>query len=216
MNQMGIGIIVLTIKNFFMRHIILFVAIATLLSCGQNDTKQKEVELKEKELALKERELALKERDTNNLKPIPVNVVSEVSYKSHSPCTFSVSLPSSFKLQAMYDDKSPDYCDYSVKTKDGFEIIQLHSLLSSRFEFSSIKELYEAAIKKSELDISYKTQKGNWFVISGTKKENGNTVYWKRVSGNNFISDLHVEYPKSRESEIAPYIATISNSFTSK
>jgi hypothetical protein len=200
-----------------MRHNIAILFFVTLLfSCGQTDTKQKELELKEKELALKERELALKEKDTNNLKPAPVNIVPDVSYKAYSPCAFSVSLPSNFKLQPMYDDKSPDYCDYSVKTKNGFEIIQLHSLLSSRFEFSSIKELYDAAIKKSEIDISYKAQKGNWFVISGTKKENGNTVYWKRVSGNSFISDLHIEYPKSRESEIAPYTATISSSFTSK
>ncbi|MBL0202166.1 MAG: hypothetical protein IPP81_19020 [Chitinophagaceae bacterium] len=200
-----------------MRHLIFLLTFSLfLISCGQTDTKQKELELKEKELALKERELVLNVKDTNNGTPPPVNVVPDLSYKSHSPCTFSVNLPSNFKLQPMYDDKSPDYCDYSVKTKDGFEIIQLHSLLSSRFEFSSIKELYDAAIKKSELDICYKTQKGNWFVISGTKKENGNTVYWKRVSGNNFISDLQVEYPKSRESEIAPYISTISNSFTSK
>jgi hypothetical protein len=76
--------------------------------------------------------------------------------------------------------------------------------------------LYTNAIKKSELEISYKTQKGNWFVISGINKDNGNIVYWKRVSGNNFISDIHIEYPKGRESEISPYIAKISNSFTSK
>jgi hypothetical protein len=200
-----------------MRQIIFLLTISFLItSCGQNETKQKELELKEKELQLKERELSLKEKDTNNLKKTPISRVPEVTYKSHTPCTFSVSLPSDFKLQPMYDDKSSDYCDYSVKTKDGFEIIQLHSLLSSRFEFSSIKELYDAAIKKSELDITYKAQKGNWFVISGTKKENGNTVYWKRISGISFISDLHIEYPKSRESEIASYIATISNSFTSK
>ncbi|MBL0202341.1 MAG: hypothetical protein IPP81_19950 [Chitinophagaceae bacterium] len=200
-----------------MRYFIKILTLTILItSCGQTDTKQKELELKERELALKELELVLKEKDTNNLRADQVNVAPEVSYKSHTPCTFSVSLPSNFKLQAMYDDKSADYCDYSVKTKDEFEIIQLHSLLSSRFEFNSIKELYDAAINKSELDISYKTQKGNWFVISGTKKENGNTVYWKRVSGNSFISDLHIEYPKSHESEIAPYITTISNSFTSK
>lgn len=42
-----------------MRYIIFFVAFATLLACGQNETKQKELELKEKELALKEKELAL-------------------------------------------------------------------------------------------------------------------------------------------------------------
>jgi hypothetical protein len=71
-------------------------------------------------------------------------------------------------------------------------------------------------ITKSELEISYKTQKGNWFVISGVNKDNGNIVYWKRVSGNSFISDLHIEYPKEGESEISPFISKISKSFTSK
>jgi len=45
-----------------MRHFILIFAVATLLSCGQNDTKEKELELKEKELALKEKELNLREK----------------------------------------------------------------------------------------------------------------------------------------------------------
>lgn len=39
-----------------------------LMSCGQNDTKQKELDLKEKELVLKEKEFALKEKDATNLK----------------------------------------------------------------------------------------------------------------------------------------------------
>lgn len=38
---------------------------AFLLSCGQNNIKQKEFEIKEKELNLKERELALKEKDSS-------------------------------------------------------------------------------------------------------------------------------------------------------
>ncbi len=42
-----------------MRHIIFLVVAATLLSCGQTDTKQKELELKERELALKEKQLAM-------------------------------------------------------------------------------------------------------------------------------------------------------------
>lgn len=46
--------------------IILLFAIATLLSCGQDDTKQKELELKERELALKEKELNLKQKETVN------------------------------------------------------------------------------------------------------------------------------------------------------
>lgn len=182
-----------------------------MVSCGHNSTKQKEVEPKEMDT-----ELVSKENDTNDLKPIPTNEVSEVGFTSHTPCSFSVSLPLHFNLQPMEEEDNLDYCDYTVKTKDGFEIIELHSLISSRFDMSSIKELYQAAINESKLDISYKIQKGNWFVISGTNKENGNIVYWKRVSGNHFISDLHIEYPKSRESEIAPYISPISNSFTSE
>lgn len=39
-------------------------ALFILSSCGQNDNKQKELELKERELALNEKELALKEKDS--------------------------------------------------------------------------------------------------------------------------------------------------------
>ncbi len=42
-----------------MRHIIFLTTSLIIISCGQNDTKQKELALKEKELSLRERELAL-------------------------------------------------------------------------------------------------------------------------------------------------------------
>ena len=48
-----------------MRHIIFLLTISLIImSCGQTDTKQKELELKERELALKEKELLLKQSDT--------------------------------------------------------------------------------------------------------------------------------------------------------
>jgi hypothetical protein len=46
----------------------IIIALILLISCGQNDDKQKELELKERELALKEKELAFKEKESNNLK----------------------------------------------------------------------------------------------------------------------------------------------------
>lgn len=53
-----------------MRHYILIICITVLvLSCGQTDTKQKELELKERELALKEKEFASKQNDTSHLIP---------------------------------------------------------------------------------------------------------------------------------------------------
>ncbi len=48
-----------------MRHIIFLLTISVFLaSCGQNETKRKELELKERELALKEKEFALKQKDS--------------------------------------------------------------------------------------------------------------------------------------------------------
>lgn len=138
-----------------------------------------------------------------------------VQYKKYTPCSFTVSLPVHFKLVNEYpDDVSPDNCDYIVKTKSGLKLIEIHSLLNSRFEFNTIQDLYKNAISKSKLNIVYKVQKGNWFVISGTEKTNGNIVYWKRVFGDNFISDLYIEYPKSQKKEIEPFLSKISTSFT--
>lgn len=50
-----------------MRHIFSFlIFIMIVLSCNQNNNKQKELELKEKELQLKEKELALKEKSLSS------------------------------------------------------------------------------------------------------------------------------------------------------
>lgn len=64
-----------------MRHIIFLLTFSLfLISCGQNDTKQKELELKEKELALKQRELDLKEKqisgDTSAKNVAPANTAT--------------------------------------------------------------------------------------------------------------------------------------------
>lgn len=192
-----------------MKQIFFSVFLLFLVSCGQGSATQTEPAVTESEAVVYKTDSAAPKVDT-------ASVSEETGFKSYAPCSFSVSLPAGFSLQAMEEETNLDYCDYSVKTKDGFEIIQLHSLLGSKFETSAIKELYETALAQSELSITYKTQKGNWFVISGTNKSNGNIVYWKRVAGNNFISDLHIEYPKSRESEIVQHIGAIAGSFTSE
>lgn len=50
-----------------MRKSILIITLSILFfSCGQDENKQKELELKEKELALKQRELDLKEKESNS------------------------------------------------------------------------------------------------------------------------------------------------------
>ena len=68
-----------------MRHIILFLVVVTFLSCGQNDTKQKELELKEKELALKEKELNLREKDSAKRSTTTVDTVKKNSAPEVKP-----------------------------------------------------------------------------------------------------------------------------------
>lgn len=138
-----------------------------------------------------------------------------VSFEDHDTYKFSVSLPSGWKMEEMWEG-SLDFCDYEVKAKDGTKILELHALLNSRFDAGSITDLYAAALESSKLEIIYKLQKQNWFVISGIDKKTKNIVYWKRIWGEHYVSDLYLDYPKNKETEIAPYIGRIAKSFISE
>ena len=68
-----------------------------IVSCGQSDTKQKELELKERELALKEKELSLKEKETV---PDSAKALNQTSPKDESSSinnqltnVFKISMP---------------------------------------------------------------------------------------------------------------------------
>ncbi|MBL0202165.1 MAG: hypothetical protein IPP81_19015 [Chitinophagaceae bacterium] len=64
-----------------MRHIIFLLTISLfLMSCGQNKTKQKELELKERELALKEKEMQIKEKE--NLKDTSIAATTNTATQS--------------------------------------------------------------------------------------------------------------------------------------
>ncbi|MDD3861226.1 MAG: hypothetical protein PHW83_13620 [Bacteroidales bacterium] len=217
---------------------ILFITVLTgffITACNNSETDKKsakELELQKRELDLKQKDLGLKEKELSQQNEVlaesekkptldkdSITISNakaiEVSYKKFTTAFFSIDIPSTFTIESDNDKTSLDYCDYSVKTKEGVKIIQIHSLTSSRFETSEAMELYEIAISKSELTISYKTQKDNWFVISGTDKETGMTIYWKRVSGKNYISDLRIDYSASQKTNIEPYIGKIAGSFIS-
>jgi hypothetical protein len=63
-----------------MRHIIFILTISLfVMSCGQTDTKQKELELKEKELALKEKELSLKYNDSTHPQTVKLDTTKQIA-----------------------------------------------------------------------------------------------------------------------------------------
>lgn len=133
------------------------------------------------------------------------------TYNTLDECSFSVNLPTSFQSVLVYS--SPDYCDYETSV-DNVKIIEFTSLNISRFSSDGVVDLYAKAIESTEIKISYKIQKNNWFIISGTDSI-GNIVYWKRVVGDNFVSDLYIEYNDANKDDIEPYIGEIARSFNS-
>jgi hypothetical protein len=139
-----------------------------------------------------------------------------VDYVKYNKGQLSFELPKHMKLKNMYEEPTPDSENFEVITGDAEVIIELHSLISSRFGCDEISDCYNAAINGTELNITYKTMSGNYFVISGFNKDNGNIVYWKRAVGEWYVSDLHIEYNPLKKNKIEPFIGRISKSFKSQ
>lgn len=144
-----------------------------------------------------------------------LNFNQKVQFKIHKPCTFTIKLPSSFSFKPLEDEKSPDYCDYIAKTKSGIVVAECHSLTKGRFMSEDIKTLFIEGQKTEDLEITYKVQKDNWFVISGIIKSTKEVYYWKRSVGKYYISDLNIQYNKKDAKLIEPYMGKISSSFIS-
>ncbi len=54
-------------------RLLIFILVLSISSCGQNDSKQKELDLKERELAVKEKELKLQKDSLDAVNKIAVN-----------------------------------------------------------------------------------------------------------------------------------------------
>jgi len=138
------------------------------------------------------------------------------TFVAYNKGQMSFELPKYMKLKNMYDEPTPDSKNFEVITGDPDIIIELHSLIASRFGCGGIQDCYSAALNGTKLEVTYKMKSNNYFVISGFNKDNGNIVYWKRVIGEWYISDLHIEYSPLKKNKIEPYIGQISKSFKSQ
>ena len=90
------------------------------MSCGQNDTKQKELELKERELALKEKELTLKQ-DSANAKKTTQAITDTIQKNTTTITSLTVSpLNISGDLgQVTFSQKSKTIFYYNFGSKKG-------------------------------------------------------------------------------------------------
>lgn len=64
---------------------------------------------------------------------ITTNSFAQPQFKKYHPCSFFISLPRGFTIKPIEKESNFDYCDYKVKTADKVEVMQLHSLLASRY-----------------------------------------------------------------------------------
>ena len=138
-------------------------------------------------------------------------------YENYNRCNCSIDIPTEMTLNVY--ESTFDYCDAEIILKNGQRVIELHSLNISKFEFDNIEDLFNAAVikhsKNPNFKLTYKMKKINYFVISGVDNKSGNIIYWKRVVGDNFISDLRFDYPFSLKKEVEPFIGKIAKSFES-
>lgn len=182
----------------------------TMISCNEPAQEQeKSTRPAKKEKQEKKPVLEAEETMTDK---VPDNDRREVPF-DETPYKFDLDLPRSWKLFRL-GEETLDYCDYEATLPNGIKVLDIGVLLNTRFDAENIGDLYAAALKLETVDISYKLQKDNWFIISGIDKKTKNIIYWKRVFGEMYVGDLHFEYPKTREAEIAPHIGTIAKSFT--
>lgn len=136
-------------------------------------------------------------------------------FTHHAPCSFSISLPSSWHIQAMEEEHSIEYCDYFGMLANGDTVLRIHSTTKGRFSFSTLPEAYKQACKNTKLKVSYKVQKNNGFILSGIDPESKHIVYWKTIFGHGYISELIFDYPQTHKQEIELVLPTIVNSFKS-
>ena len=146
-----------------MKQILITISLSIfILSCGQNDTKQKELELKERELALKEKEFALKQSDTATNKS--VTTTSVITSKLETKADIS----SPTKNEQIKSTKEKLWDDFwilftnAVKQKNKKELLKL----------SDPDNSYDEPIGRSAKDFSEDPQSDNygWKLINSEIK----------------------------------------------
>ena len=133
------------------------------------------------------------------------------AFKNYNPCSFNISLPASFQFSNMNETSTADYCDYEVVFKEKGINLEVHSLLSSRFETTDIDVLFNEAKSNKDIVITYQFKSEQFYVLSG--KKDGKIFYRKRYVGSNYISDLEIEYSPTQKNVIEKYIGKIAGSF---
>jgi len=116
-----------------------FILIISLLvlSCSQNDTKQKELELKERELVLKEKEFELKQKDSATLKDLKTDTVTQINAITVSPLNTDGDLG-----QVTFSQKEKTIFYYNLRSKKGKIKLNGVDYILNKYAFNSTSGSY--------------------------------------------------------------------------
>ncbi len=137
---------------------------------------------------------------------------------SQSKTFFDVDMPPDFWISCVYgcEENTVDYADYKISYQDTLNYITTSSYNLGRTACSSVQECFEEQLLawSETINITYKLQKNNWFVISGIGKNSGNIFYLKGYYGVKYFSNIKFVYPQEVKNELEDYVSEISKSFS--
>lgn len=126
-----------------------------------------------------------------------------VSYQN-SRFRFSIKYPDTFRPILVSDNND----GIKLANEDESSILTVYG--SNNAFRETVISAYEKAIKEHR-NISYKKQKGNWFVVSWSE---GNTIFYqKSVVGKGSINTFIFEYPADEKSMYDPIVSVLNKSF---
>lgn len=135
----------------------------------------------------------------------PLSIAQRVVYKTYTNARYdySISYPSSL-LVAQGEADNGD--GQAFRSKDGAAEMRVYG---SQNLGGGLAESYREA--QSGRDVSYKTMKGNWFVVSG--RSGGKIFYQKTMLRGDVLKTFIIEYDESRKSIYDAVTARIARSF---
>lgn len=152
-----------------------------------------------------------------------VTFTNELTAQNNEACSqsktfFYVDTPSDFSISCVYgcEENTMDYADYKISYQDTLNYITTSSYNLERIPCTSVKECFEEQLLawSETINITYKLQKNNWFVISGIGKNSGNIFYLKGYYGVKYFSKIKFVYPQEIKNELKDYVSEISKSFS--
>jgi len=129
-------------------------------------------------------------------------------YNSYKNPRFEFTVKYPANIEKRKDPANSDGCEFVYE--DGFNIKVYGSNEPSVMNLK-LDEIYKSELKNHK-DVTYKTKKDNWYVISGY---DGNMIFYEKTFvGKESKNTLYIEYPSNLRDKYYDVISVISKSFT--